>query len=111
MAIKASFFPTAGLLSVFGDNLDDTIVMSRDAAGQILVNGGAVPIAGGQATVANTALIQVFGQGGNDTITLDESNGALARCPTVRRRWQRHADWRFGRGSAVRRRWQRHPPR
>ena len=77
MAIKASFFPTAGLLSVFGDNLDDTIVMSRDAAGQILVNGGAVPIAGGQATVANTALIQVFGQGGNDTITLDESNGAL----------------------------------
>jgi Ca2+-binding RTX toxin-like protein len=77
MAVKASFFPTAGLLSVFGDNLDDTIVMSRDAAGQILVNGGAVPIAGGQATVANTALIQVFGQGGNDTITLDESNGAL----------------------------------
>jgi Ca2+-binding RTX toxin-like protein len=77
MAIKASFFPTAGLLSVFGDNLDDTIVMSRDAAGQILVNGGTVPIAGGQATVANTALIQVFGQGGNDTITLDESNGAL----------------------------------
>src|SRR5262252_6845217 len=77
MAIKASFLPTAGLLSVFGDSLDDTIVMSRDAAGQILVNGGAVPIAGGQATVANTALIQVFGQGGNDTITLDESNGAL----------------------------------
>ena len=77
MAIKASFFPTAGLLSVFGDNLDDTIVMSRDAAGQILVNGGAVPIAGGRATVANTALVQVFGQGGNDTIALDESNGAL----------------------------------
>src|SRR5215813_13165010 len=77
MAIKASFSPTAGLLSVFGDSLDDTIVMSRDAAGQILVNGGTVPIAGGQATVANTALIQVFGQGGNDTITLDESNGAL----------------------------------
>src|SRR5262247_1581440 len=77
MAIKASFSPTAGLLSVFGDNLDDTIVMSRDAAGQILINGGAVPIAGGQATVANTATIQVFGQGGNDTITLDESNGAL----------------------------------
>src|SRR5499427_7989042 len=77
MAIKASFLPTAGLLSVFGDSLDDTIVMSRDAAGQILVNGGAVPIEGGQATVANTALIQVFGQGGNDTITLDETNGAL----------------------------------
>src|SRR5215469_12410397 len=77
MAIKASFSPTAGLLSVFGDSLDDTIVISRDAAGQILVNGGAVPIVGGQATVANTALIQVFGPGGNDTITLDEANGAL----------------------------------
>jgi len=77
MAIKASFSPTAGLLSVFGDSLDDTIVMSRDAAGQILVNGGNVSITGGTPTVANTALIQVFGQGGNDTITLDESNGAL----------------------------------
>src|SRR6266699_3097845 len=76
MAIT-SFFPTAGLLSVFGDNLDDTIVMSRDAAGQILVNGGNIPITGGTPTVASTALIQVFGQGGNDTITLDESNGAL----------------------------------
>src|SRR4029077_9422690 len=29
------------------------------------------------ATVANTAQIQIFGQGGNDTITLDEANGAL----------------------------------
>ena len=77
MAIKASFSPTAGLLSVFGDSLDDTIVMSRDAAGQILVNGGNVSITGGTPTVANTALIQVFGQGGNDTIALDESNGAL----------------------------------
>ena len=77
MAIKASFSPTAGLLSVFGDSLDDTIVMSRDAAGQILVNGGNVSITGGTPTVANTAMIQVFGQGGKDTITLDESNGAL----------------------------------
>ena len=79
MAIKASFFPTAGLLSVFGDNLDDFITISRDAAGQIFVNSGnvSITITGGTPTVANTALIQVFGQGGNDTITLDESNGAL----------------------------------
>src|ERR1700755_3270034 len=77
MAIKATFLPTAGLLSELGDGADNTIVTSRDAAGQLFVNGGAVPIAGGQATVANTALIQVFGQGGNDTIALDESNGAL----------------------------------
>jgi Ca2+-binding RTX toxin-like protein len=77
MAIKATFSPTARLLTEFGDSLDNAIVTSRDAAGQILVNGGAVPIQGGTATVANTAQMQVFGQGGNDTITLNESNGAL----------------------------------
>ena len=76
-AVTASF--TAGSLSVFGDNLDNTITISRNAAGQILVNGGAVTVTGGTPTVANTALIQVFGQGGNDTITLSEANGALPR--------------------------------
>src|SRR5712692_5934462 len=77
MAIKASFSPGAGLLSVSGDNLDNTIVTSRNAAGQILVNGGLVSIDGGQPTVATTAEIDVFGQGGDDTIALDEANGAL----------------------------------
>jgi Ca2+-binding RTX toxin-like protein len=76
-AITASFFSGAGLLSVFGDAQNNTIVVSRDAAGQILVNGGAVAIQGGAATVANTALIQVFGQAGADQISLDEANGAL----------------------------------
>ena len=74
MAIKASFSQGAHLLSEFGDSADNTITTSRDAAGQILVNGGAVPIVGGPATVANTALIQVFGQGGND-------GRARHRCP------------------------------
>jgi Ca2+-binding RTX toxin-like protein len=77
MAVKATFLPGTGVLSVLGDALDDTIIVSRNAAGQILINGGAVAVQGGTPTVANTALIQVFGQGGNDTITLDESNGAL----------------------------------
>src|SRR5262245_6979777 len=77
MAIKATFFPAAGLLSELGDGVDNTIVTSRDAAGQLFVNGGSVPINGGQATVANTSTIQVFGQGGNDTISLNEANGAL----------------------------------
>src|SRR5260370_57901 len=75
--IKATFSPDAGLLSVFGDDGDNVIVTSRDAAGQILGNGGAVPVSGGTATVANTATIQVFGNGGHDTISLDGSNGAL----------------------------------
>ena len=77
MAITASFNPGAGLLSVFGDSLGNSIIISRDAAGKILVNGGAVAILGGTPTVANTSLIQVFSQAGNDTVSLDESNGAL----------------------------------
>ena len=42
MAITASFSKGTGILTEFGDNLDNTIVTSRDAAGNILVNGGAV---------------------------------------------------------------------
>ena len=77
MAITGIFNPTDGVLTALGDALDDTITASRDAAGKILLNGGAVPIIGGTSTVANTATIQLFGQDGNDTITLNEANGAL----------------------------------
>jgi Ca2+-binding RTX toxin-like protein len=77
MAITASFSKGTGILTEFGDNLDNSIVTSRDAAGNILVNGGAVTIQGDKSTVANTSLIQIFGQGGNDVITVNETNGAL----------------------------------
>ena len=43
------------------------------------MNGGAVNVVGGTPTVANVSLIQVFGQAGNDTITLDEANGVLPK--------------------------------
>jgi Ca2+-binding RTX toxin-like protein len=76
-AVTASFLPTAGVLTVFGDAQDNNIVVSRDAAGKIFVNGGAVPVIGGTATVANTSLISVFGLSGKDTIALSETNGAL----------------------------------
>ncbi|MGH6753051.1 MAG: calcium-binding protein, partial [Bradyrhizobium sp.] len=75
MAVTSSF--SSGILSVFGDSLNNTITTSRDAAGKILVNGGAVTTLGGTPTVANTSLIQIFGQSGNDTISLSETNGAL----------------------------------
>jgi Ca2+-binding RTX toxin-like protein len=76
-AVVATFH--AGTLAVFGDYLGNAIDVSRDAAGTILVNGGAVTVRGGTPTVANTTLIQVFGQGGDDTITLNEVNGALPK--------------------------------
>src|SRR3954463_13757296 len=79
-AVTSVFASSAGgILSVFGDALANNMTISRDAAGKILVNGGAVPGLGGTPTVANTSLIQVFGQDGNDTITLNEANGALPR--------------------------------
>jgi Ca2+-binding RTX toxin-like protein len=77
MAITATFTVSQGLLNIFGDTLDNTVTVSRNAAGTILINGGAVPVLGGTPTVANTALIQAFGLGGNDNLSLDQSNGAL----------------------------------
>ncbi len=76
-ATTASF--NAGVLSVNGDSLNNNIVVSRNAAGNILVNGGAVAVAGGTPTVANTSLIQVFGLNGQDVITISETNGALPK--------------------------------
>ena len=73
----AHFIPGLGLLSLSGDNADNTATVSRDAAGAILVDGGAVHITGGTPTIANTAVIQAAGGGGDDVITLDEANGAL----------------------------------
>ncbi|HKH18093.1 MAG TPA: hypothetical protein VKA57_11250 [Solirubrobacteraceae bacterium] len=67
------------MLTVTGDSADNSITISRDAAGKLLVNGGAVAVIGGTPTVANTAVIQAFGLGGQDTITLSEVNGALPR--------------------------------
>ena len=42
-AVTAVFSPGSAVLSVFGDAQDNTITLSRNAAGTILVNGGRVP--------------------------------------------------------------------
>src|SRR5262249_57470974 len=55
-----------GVLTVTGDAQDSTIVVSRDAAGTILVNNGAIAIEGGPATVANTRFILLSRGGGHD---------------------------------------------
>lgn len=67
----------AGILNITGDDNDNTLVVSRDAAGTILVNGGAVPITGGVATTNNTSLIRILGFGGNDVLTVDDANGPM----------------------------------
>ena len=79
MAITGVFSPDSGVLTLFADANANNLLVSRDAAGNILVNGGAIQILGGTPTVANTTLIQAFGQDGNDIITLSEVNGALPR--------------------------------
>jgi Ca2+-binding RTX toxin-like protein len=76
-AVNAFF--SGGILTVTGDAQDNTIEVSRNAAGALLVNGGAVSIRGGSATVANTKLIQMFGNGGHDALSLNETNGALPK--------------------------------
>jgi Ca2+-binding RTX toxin-like protein len=81
MAVPASAATTAtfssGVLTVTGDGAENSIVISRDAAGRILVNKGAIPVSGGTPTVANTTLIRVDGLDGRDGIALDQANGAL----------------------------------
>jgi hypothetical protein len=76
-AITATFSAAGAELRVVGDALDNTVVVSRDAAGTILVNGGAVEVQGGQPTVANTRMIMILGGSGDDTLSLDETDGAL----------------------------------
>ena len=68
LAVTAVFAPATGVLSVYGDSAANTIEVSRNAAGGLLVNGGAVAVVGGAPTVANTGLIQVFGLSGDDTL-------------------------------------------
>ena len=83
-AITAFFSPAGGgVLRVVGDAADNTITVSRDALGALLVNGGTVVVRGGTPNVANTARISVSGLGGNDTIALDDANGALPQANLI----------------------------
>jgi Ca2+-binding RTX toxin-like protein len=76
---SANFDPVTGILTIIGNEVDNVIIVSRDAAGVLRINGGVVNITGGIPTVANTTLIQIFGRGGNDQLSLDETNGALPK--------------------------------
>ena len=68
---------SGGVLTVVGDDNDNTLIVSRDTAGNLLVNGGTLPITGGAPTIFNTTLIQILGLGGNDVLTVDDANGPM----------------------------------
>ncbi len=75
MTTTSTFSSSTGQLTVLGDTTGSTIVTRRDQSGQISVDG--VTILGGQPTVGNTSLIEIFGQAGKDTISVDETNGPM----------------------------------
>jgi len=77
MSIIGRFLSSQHRLLFSGDGGDNNITVSRDAAGHLFGNGGAIHISPDGASVANTDLIQVHGGDGNDVIRIDETNGAL----------------------------------
>jgi len=77
LTVTALFSFAAGELRVTGDDSDNVITISRNAGGALLVNNGAIAIQGGTPTISNTVHFHLVGAGGNDVITLDESNGEL----------------------------------
>jgi hypothetical protein len=78
LSVTASFSPNAGVLSVFGDSPNNNIVVSLNAAGNIFIIGGSTAVADGTPSVVNGRLYHVFGQGGNDILSLNEADGALS---------------------------------
>ena len=86
------------------------VEFSRNAAGKILVNGGA-PRDRRTPTVANTKLIHGVRPGRQRRHHAQRDERRAAEGEPVRRRRQRHADRRLGRRPAVRRGRQRHAAR
>lgn len=69
---------TRGVLTVSGDSADNTITISTDADGEILINGGEIKVRGvPQPRLDNTRRIEVLGRSGDDTITIDDSNAPM----------------------------------
>jgi len=77
MSIIGKFQPHSRQLLFIGGNEDNPITISRDGTGHLLGNAGEITISGGEPTTENTGLLRVFGNGGNDVIALDETNGPL----------------------------------
>lgn len=74
MSINSKFQSHLHRLLINSDDADNNITISRDLGGHLFVNGNAID---DDPTVANTDLIRVNGGDGNDSITIDETNGPL----------------------------------
>jgi len=74
MSIFGKFLSNQHRLLLTGTDASNDITISRDLGGHLFSNGGAVD---GNATVADIDLIRLNAGGGDDVITLDETNGAL----------------------------------
>ena len=61
MPITASYSSASFTLNVTGTTAAEQMIIDRDAAGVLRINGGAIPVTGGPATVANTDLITAAG--------------------------------------------------
>ncbi len=77
MAVTAFFSDQFNTLAVLGDGGNNTITVGRNLGGDLLINGGAVPIFGGRASVSSASRVVVLGFGGDDTITIDNTNGVM----------------------------------
>jgi Ca2+-binding RTX toxin-like protein len=65
------------LLTITGDSAANSLTVGHTAAGAITLNG--TEVLGGTATTANVSDIVMDGGAGNDTLRLDETNGAMPR--------------------------------
>jgi Ca2+-binding RTX toxin-like protein len=71
LSVSAIFVPLLNQVQIISDNGADTITVSRSNAGEILLNGTQVS----NATVSNTRLISINSGGGQDKITINQTNG------------------------------------
>lgn len=73
----AQFVPATGVLAITGTEGADSFVVSANANGSIVVNGGAVPIGGGVPTLSNTVRIELHGLGGDDQLVISTLGAPL----------------------------------
>ena len=87
-AVTASFLPGAGVLSIFGDSLDNTITVKLDGtnyritdpagavagAGAVQVNSTTVDVP----VASVTGIIDVRGNDGNDSLAIDLAGGNVS---------------------------------